>query len=103
MRPRRRRPVADTRPVRVSAQVNERIAAPRVRLIGETGEQLGVRLRAEALAYAQERDLDLVEVAAAADPPVCRVMDYGRWRYDEERKARTARRNQVHTALKEVR
>jgi len=87
----------------VSAQVNERIAAPRVRLIGETGEQLGVRLRAEALAYAQEQDLDLVEVAAAADPPVCRVMDYGRWRYDEERKARDARRNQVHTALKEVR
>jgi translation initiation factor IF-3 len=103
VRTRRRRPAVETRPVRVSARVNERIAAPKVRLIGETGEQLGVRSRAEALAYAEERDLDLVEVAAGADPPVCRVMDYGKWRYEEERKARAGRRNQVHVSLKEVR
>jgi len=104
VRTRRRRPTADVRPpARVSARINDRIAAPRVRLIGETGEQLGIREKAEALAYAEERGLDLVEVAAGADPPVCRVLDYGKWRYEEERKARAGRRNQVHVSLKEVR
>jgi translation initiation factor IF-3 len=58
---------------------------------------------AAAVAYAAERDLDLVEVAAKADPPVCRVMDYGKWRYEEERKARASRKNQVHVSFKEVR
>lgn len=106
MRPRRRtrrRPEALAAVTRVTARINEGISSPRVRLIAENGEQLGVRPVAEALAYADEHDLDLVEVAAAADPPVCRVMDYGKWRYEEERKAREARRNQTHVSFKDVR
>ncbi len=107
MRPRRRyrrRAPADTpRAPRLAVRVNEQITAPSVRLVDEKGEQLGVRTFAEALAYAEGRDLDLVEVAAAADPPVCRVTDYGRWRYEEERRAREARRNQTHVTFKDVR
>ena len=78
MRPRRRRRgFANERPIRRFAhRVNNQIDAKDVRLISETGEQLGVRRVADALAYARERDLDLVEVAPTADPPVCRVTDY---------------------------
>ena len=106
MRPRRRprrRAAAPAAAPRVAARINDGISAPSVRLIAENGEQLGVRPVAEALAYAEETGLDLVEVAAAADPPVCRVMDYGKWRYEEERKAREARRRQTHVSFKDVR
>jgi translation initiation factor IF-3 len=104
VRTRRRRPTVDTRrPAPASTRINERITAPRVLLIGAAGEQLGVRTTADALAYAEEHGLDLVEVAGSADPPVCRVLDYGKWRYAEERKARESRRNQTHVSLKEVR
>ena len=72
---------------RVSAKINDQIGAHEVRLVGAEGEQLGVKSADDAREYAYARDLDLVEVAAAADPPVCRVMDYGKWRYEEERKA----------------
>src|SRR4051812_42662254 len=95
----RRKPV-DTR---VSARINEQIDAASVRLIGGDGEQLGIKPADEARAYAWDRDLDLVEVAAQADPPVCRVMDYGKWRYEEERRLREARRNQIEVSFKEVR
>ena len=88
---------------RVSAKTNEQIGAREVRLIGEEGEQLGIRSADEARAYAFARDLDLVEVAGTVDPPVCRVMDYGKWRYAEERKARANRKHQVHVSFKEVR
>jgi translation initiation factor IF-3 len=88
---------------RVTARINEQIGARPVRLVAEDGSQLGVRSADDARAYAYERGLDLVEVAADADPPVCRVLDYGRWRYEEERKLRQSRRNQVHVSLKEVR
>ena len=88
---------------KVSARINDQIAARTVRLIGTEGEQLGIRPADEARDYAYARDLDLVEVAGAVDPPVCRVMDYGKWRYEEERKARASRRNQVHVSFKEVR
>ena len=98
-----RRPPTNTRPPRVSARSNEQISAREVRLIGEAGEQLGVMPADEARAYAYARELDLVEVAASADPPVCRVMDYGKWRFEEERSARANRRNQVHVSFKEVR
>ena len=64
---------------------------------------IGVAPRSVLETATYARDLDLVEVAAAADPPVCRVMDYGKWRYEEERKARAGRRNQVHVSFKEVR
>jgi translation initiation factor IF-3 len=105
VKPRRRRRLPIERPnaPRIFARVNEEIDAPFVRLIGRTGEQLDVRPIADALAHADAEELDLVEVAATADPPVCRVMDYGKWRYEEERKARENRRNQVHVSHKEVR
>jgi translation initiation factor IF-3 len=79
----------------VVAKINDEIGAREVRLIGEEGEQLGIRSAGEARAYAYARDLDLVEVAGSVDPPVCRVMDYGKWRYEEERKARANRKNQL--------
>ncbi len=88
---------------KVVAKINDEIGAREVRLIGEQGEQLGIRSADEARAYAYARDLDLVEVAGHVDPPVCRVMDYGKWRYEEERKARANRKNQVHVSIKEVR
>jgi len=87
----------------VSTKINDEIRAREVRLIGAEGEQLGIRSADEARAYAYARDLDLVVVAGTVEPPVCRVMDYGKWRYEEERKARTNRRNQVHVSFKEVR
>lgn len=88
---------------KVSARVNERITAERVRVVDEEGTQIGVLALAEAVEYATERALDLIEVAADADPPVCRVGDFGRWRYEEERRLRAGRRQQVHSAPKEVR
>ena len=99
----KRAPRTTDRTPRVSAKINDQIAARAVRLIGAEGEQLGIRSADEAREYAFARDLDLVEVAGAVDPPVCRVMDYGKWRYEEERKARASRRNQVHVSFKEVR
>ena len=103
MSKKRRRPPTNTRPPRVTARINEQIDAREVRLIGETGEQLGIRAADEARAYAYDLGLDLVEVAAAAEPPVCRAMDYGKWRFEEERSERASRRNQVHVSFKEVR
>jgi translation initiation factor IF-3 len=97
---RKRGAVAQDR--RVTARINEQVGDGPVRLVAEDGGQLGVMRADEARAYAYERDLDLVEVAANADPPVCRALDYGKWRYEEERKLRAARRNQVHVSLKEV-
>ena len=103
MSKKRRRPPTNTRPPAVTARINEQIDAREVRLIGEEGEQLGVMPADEARAYAHARDLDLVEVAAGAEPPVCRVMDYGKWRFEADRTARAGRRNQVHVSFKEVR
>jgi translation initiation factor IF-3 len=67
--------------------VNERIREPRVRVIGSAGEQLGVMSAEEAMARAVEEGLDLVEVAPGSDPPVCRIMDYGRYKYEQKKKA----------------
>jgi translation initiation factor IF-3 len=99
---RARKPGRPAQVRRVTARINEQIGERPVRLVADDGSQLGVMSADDARAYAYERDLDLVEVAAAADPPVCRVMDYGKWRYEEERKLRAAQRNQVHISLKEV-
>ena len=99
---RSRRPFEPVRPEQPQTRVNEAIRVPRVRLVDETGSQLGVKTREEALAYAQSKDLDLVEVAAAADPPVCRVMDYGKYRYEQEQKAKTARKHQTQINVKEI-
>jgi translation initiation factor IF-3 len=86
----------------VKARINEQLGSGPVRLVAEDGTQLGVMSADEARAYAYARELDLVEVAAKSDPPVCRALDYGKWRYEEERRLRTAQRNQVHVSLKEV-
>jgi translation initiation factor IF-3 len=75
---------------------------PRVRLIDENGEQLGIKTTDEAREYAYSRNLDLVEVAAQADPPVCRVMDYGKYRYELEQKAKLARKHQTQINVKEI-
>lgn len=94
----RRNPIS-TRPVRV----NERIRIREVRLIDENGTQLGVLLTRDALEIARERGLDLVEVQPNAMPPVCRLMDYGRFRYEESRRERESRRKAKGAELKEVR
>src|SRR3954470_12211701 len=78
------------------------IRAPKVRLIGESGEQLGIKGSDEAREYAWGKNLDLVEVAAQADPPVAKVMDYGKYRYEQEQKAKVARKHQVSINIKEI-
>jgi translation initiation factor IF-3 len=100
LRPRRR--VEPTRPVIPHSRINEDIRAPQVRLVDENGGQLGVKPIKEALDYAHEKDLDLVEVAAQADPPVARVMDYGKYRYEQEQKAKLARKHQISINVKEI-
>ncbi len=89
-------------PERDETRINERIRVPQVRLIGEDGNQVGVVDTGEALRYAQERDLDLVEVAAEARPPVCRVLDYSKYKYEQEQKAKQARRHQKQVNVREI-
>jgi translation initiation factor IF-3 len=96
-----RRFVEPVRPV-PQTRVNDSIRVPRVRLIDEGGEQLGIKPTAEALEYAYSKGLDLVEVAAQADPPVARVMDYGKYRYEQEQKAKLARKHQSQIHVKEI-
>ncbi len=84
-------------------RVNERIRAREVRLIGEKGEQLGVMPLSQALETARKRSLDLVEVAATAVPPVCRLLDYGKYKFEQAKKDREARRSQKTSLLREVR
>ena len=73
-----------------------------MRLVGPNGEQVGIVAIGDALRLAQEADLDLVEVAPTARPPVAKLMDYGKYKYETAQKAREARRNQVHTVIKEM-
>jgi translation initiation factor IF-3 len=82
--------------------VNERIRVREVRLIGDDGNQVGVLPIDKALAYAQERDLDLVEVAPEAKPPVCRVLDYSKYKYEQEQKAKAAKRHQKQVNVREI-
>ena len=89
-------------PERDETRINERIRVPQVRLIGEDGNQVGVVPTEQALRYAQERDLDLVEVAAEARPPVCRVLDYSKYKYEQEQKAKQARRHQKQVNVREI-
>jgi translation initiation factor IF-3 len=84
------------------ARINEMIRAPKVRLVDEDGSQIGVKDTNEAREYAWGKNLDLVEVAAQADPPVARVMDYGKYRYEQEQKAKLARKHQVSVNVKEI-
>ena len=84
-------------------RINERIRIPEVRVVDERGEQLGVMPTRQALILSQERGLDLVEVAPAGKPPVCRLMDYGKFRYEATRREREARKTQRANANNEVR
>ena len=83
-------------------RINERIRVPEVRLVGPAGEQVGIVAINDALALAQEADLDLVEVAPTARPPVCKLMDYGKFKYESALKARESRKNQTQTVVKEI-
>ena len=84
-------------------RVNERIIAREVRLVGEKGEQLGIMPLAQAREMARRQNLDLVEVAATAVPPVCRLLDYGKYKYEQAKKEREARKSQRVVLLREVR
>ncbi len=83
-------------------RINERIRVPEVRVIGEEGEQLGVLGIQEAIRAARERGLDLVEVAPTAQPPVCRIIDFGKFQYEQKKKANEAKKKQVTITVKEV-
>jgi translation initiation factor IF-3 len=84
-------------------RVNEQIRIPRVRVIGDDGNNLGVMETRDALRLAQEKQLDLVEVAPGADPPVCRIMDYGKYLYSKKKRERSARMQQKQIEVKEIR
>ena len=84
-------------------RINDRIRVSEVRLVGPNGEQVGIVRVEDALRLAQEADLDLVEVAPDARPPVCKLMDFGKFKYEADMKAREARRNQANTVLKQIR
>lgn len=83
--------------------VNEGIRAREVRLIGANGDQIGIKPKQEALDMAQNANLDLVMVAPKAKPPVCRIMDYGKYRFEQQKKEREARKKQKTITLKEIR
>ena len=83
-------------------RINGQIRARSVRLISESGEQLGIKHIREAMEYAENRDLDLVEVAANSDPPVVRIMDYGKYKYQKEQARKAARKNQVNINVREI-
>jgi translation initiation factor IF-3 len=84
------------------ARINDRIRAREVLLIGENGEQLGVRPLPQALQAARDHDLDLVEVAPNANPPVCRIMDYRRYQYEQQQKRKESRRRATNVVIKEM-
>ena len=84
-------------------RVNERIRAKEVRLVGEKGEQLGIMPLFQAWEIARRHNLDLVEVAATATPPVCRLLDYGKYKYEQDKKEREARKSQRVSLLRQVR
>lgn len=88
-------------PISVETRINDRIRVPEVRLVGPNGEQVGIVRIDDALRLAQEAELDLVEVAPQARPPVCKLMDYGKFKYESAQKARESRRNQHLTVIKE--
>lgn len=84
-------------------RVNRDIRAPKLRVIDEEGEQLGIMSSREALQLAMERELDLVEIAPQANPPVCKIIDYGKFRYEQQKREKNQRKHQHQQQLKEVR
>ena len=99
---RRAAPALQGGPISAEPRINDRIRVPEVRLVGPNGEQVGIVAIGEALRLAQENDLDLVEVAPMARPPVAKLMDYGKFKYEAAQKARESRKNQVLTVIKEM-
>jgi translation initiation factor IF-3 len=89
-------------PERDTTKINERIRVPEVRLIDDEGNQIGVMKTPDALVFAQERDLDLVEVAPEARPPVCRVLDYSKYKYEQAQKLKQARKHQQQITIREI-
>ncbi len=89
-------------PERDTTRINERIRVPEVRLIDETGAQLGVMPTQEALRQAQDKDLDLVEVAPEAKPPVTRILDYSKYKYEQAQKQKQARKHQQQITVREI-
>jgi translation initiation factor IF-3 len=89
-------------PERDTTRVNERIRVPEVRVIGDDGEQVGIMKTEDALRMAQERELDLVEVAAEARPPVCRILDYSKYKYEIAQKQKQARKHQQQIVIREI-
>jgi translation initiation factor IF-3 len=89
-------------PERDTTRINERIRVPEVRLIDENGQQLGVMATDGALRYAQDKDLDLVEVAPEARPPVTRVLDYSKYKYEQAQKQKQARKHQTQITIREI-
>ncbi len=83
-------------------RVNREIRAQQIRLIDETGQMLGVMTVPEALRMAEDRGLDLLEIAPTAQPPTCKIMDYGKYKYEEKKKAAASRKNQVIVTIKEI-
>jgi translation initiation factor IF-3 len=88
--------------ISVEPRINDRIRVPEVRLVGPAGEQVGVVKIEDALRLALEADLDLVEVAPTSKPPVCKIMDFGKFKYEAALKERESRKNQSHTVIKEM-
>jgi translation initiation factor IF-3 len=99
LRPRRQ---LDQRPQEPTTRINEAIRVPQVRLIDDDGTQIGIKSTDEAQRSAWDKNLDLVEVAPEARPPVCRVMDYSKYRYEQEQKAKLARKHQSTITIKEI-
>ena len=83
-------------------RVNREIRAPQVRVIDDAGEMLGVMTVPEGIRLAEARGLDLIEIAPTANPPTCRIMDYGKWKYENKKKAAAARKKQVIVSIKEI-
>ncbi len=90
------------RPIRNLPQINERIRFPEIRVVDSDGAQLGIITPQEAMEIANERDLDLVLVSDKATPPVCRIMDHGKYKFEQEKRAREARKKQHSAEVKEV-
>jgi translation initiation factor IF-3 len=89
-------------PERDQTRINERIRVPEVRVIDDEGNQVGVMKTPDAVRFAQERDLDLVEVAPEAKPPVCRVLDYSKYKYEQAQKVKQARKHQQQITIREI-
>ncbi|MCY7390937.1 MAG: translation initiation factor IF-3 [Leptolyngbyaceae cyanobacterium CAN_BIN12] len=95
-------PVTGNRPTRDLPTINERIRFPQIRVIGADNSQLGIMTPREALELAEEKEMDLVLVTDKSDPPVCRIIDYGKFKFEQEKKAKEAKKKQHNVEVKEV-